>query len=411
MVEWLKGLKEKPGVAHLMRAGQRFTGRLGNQFGAAITYFSVLALVPIVMFAFAITGFILVVVKPELMQELLTAISGAMGDLPDDAKNSLLGVVENALTNYASIGIIGLLSAAYAGAGWVGNLKSAVRAQWRPDFDMTENKKNIVVETLLNLVILVGLLLMIAITFALSSLATSMTDVIISWLRLDEIPGIGFLLRFVPIIVSIGAGWLLFMFIYTIFPEKETEISKRAIRRGALIGAVGLALLQYLFSFLIGMFTGNPAAALFGPVIALMLFFNLFARLILFVAAWIATATQAALSTVDDDPLVADAYEDDVEPSGAESSRPDADRTGARDQTPAGVASASSHRASGTDAPSRASTAAWTPENQHTEPVSQTAAQKAVKIGMGAGYVTGAATGVGLGALVAAIASKVTKRR
>ena len=233
MVEWLKGLKEKPGIAHLLRAGQRFTGRLGNQFGAAITYFSVLALVPIVMFAFAITGFILVVLRPEMMQELLAIISGAMGDLPEDAKNSLLGVVENALTNYASIGIIGLLSAAYAGAGWVGNLKSAVRAQWRPDFDMTENKKNIIVETLINLAILVGLLLMIAITFALASLATSLTGTIISWLQLDEIPGIGFLLRFVPIIVSIGAGWLLFMFIYTVFPEKEIETSKRAIRRGA----------------------------------------------------------------------------------------------------------------------------------------------------------------------------------
>lgn len=404
MLEWLKGLKEKPGIAHLLRAGQRFTGRLGNQFGAAVTYFSVLALVPIIMFAFAITGFILVVVKPELMQELLASISQAMGDFPDSTKESLLGVVENALTNYAGIGIIGLLSAGYAGAGWIGNLKSAVRAQWRPDFDMTESKKNIVVETLLNLAILIGLLLMIAVTFALASLATSMTGMVISWLQLDEIPGISFLLRFVPILVSIGAGWLLFMFIYTVFPEKEIETSGKAVRRGALIGAIGLAVLQYLFSFLVGIFANNAAAALFGPVIALMLFFNLFARLILFVAAWIATATQAALSTVDDDPVTG------TEDSGTEDSDTDKSDTGDRQSVPTGTDEAAARPAS-TAARTYASTAAWTPENQHTEPVSQAAAKKAVKVGMGAGYVTGAATGVGLGALIAAIASKVGRKR
>ena len=180
-----------------------------------------------------------------------------------------------------------------------------------------------------------------------------------------------------------------------------------------MIGAVGLAVLQYLFSFLVGMFTGNPAAALFGPVIALMLFFNLFARLILFVAAWIATATQAALSTVDD-PMVEAG--DDEEAGESDVSETGPDRTDERDREPVGVGaagrSARTRRTTEGDAGSRASTSAWTPENQHTEPVSQAAAQKAVKVGMGAGYVTGAATGVGLGALVAAIASRLgTKRR
>jgi len=45
-----------------------------------------------------------------------------------------------------------------------------------------------------------------------------------------------------------------------------------------------------------GKFSGNPAAAVFGPVIVLMLFFNLFARLNLYVAAWIATSVQPAVA-------------------------------------------------------------------------------------------------------------------
>ena len=70
------------------------------------------------------------------------------------------------------------------------------------------------------------------------------------------------------------------------------------VRRGALVGAVGLGLLQYLSTFLIGRFSSNPAFAIFGSVIALMLFFNLFARLILIMAAWIATARHPAVPRV-----------------------------------------------------------------------------------------------------------------
>lgn len=33
-------IKQLPVIAHLIRAAERFNDRLGNQFGAAITYFS-----------------------------------------------------------------------------------------------------------------------------------------------------------------------------------------------------------------------------------------------------------------------------------------------------------------------------------------------------------------------------------
>lgn len=36
-------------VAHIIRAAERFNDRLGNQFGAAITYFSFLSMIPILM--------------------------------------------------------------------------------------------------------------------------------------------------------------------------------------------------------------------------------------------------------------------------------------------------------------------------------------------------------------------------
>ncbi|VTP82303.1 Inner membrane protein yhjD [Leclercia adecarboxylata] len=46
-------IQQQPMIAHLLRATERFNDRLGNQFGAAITYFSFLSMIPILMLSFA----------------------------------------------------------------------------------------------------------------------------------------------------------------------------------------------------------------------------------------------------------------------------------------------------------------------------------------------------------------------
>lgn len=350
----------RPGIAHLLRAGERYTTRLGDQFGGAITYFSVLALVPILMFAFSITGFTLTVLRPDLLPVVAESVSAAIGVAEGDTADELAAKIEEFLENYAAVGIIGLLSAMYSGSGWAGNLKNAVQAQMRSNFDFAEKKQNVFLKVLANLLILIGLLILVAITFSLASVSTALSGTVIGWLGLEDIVWLRPVLSLVPTIISVGAGWVLFMYLFVVLPE--TWFPWRTVRRAALIGSIGLGLLQYLTSFLVGIFAGNAAAAVFGPVIALMLFFNLFARLILFVAAWIATAHQPAKPVVEPEERVRFALH---------------------------------------------------PEAGGPEPalVPQEVAVRSVRVGMGAGYVTGAATGVGLGAIIASIAARIAKRR
>ncbi len=359
MLERLKQLKDKPWIAHLLRASERFTGRMGHQFGAAITYFSVLALVPLVMLAFAITGFVLTDLRPELLDQLQAYLSDRLGRSAQTSR--LLELINQWLHNYRSVGLAGLVSALYSGAGWMGNLRDAVRAQWRSNFATPLKKENIAVKTLLNLLRLLGLIVAVGITFGLAALSTSLSDVVISALRLDDLTWLSPVLKLVPVVVSLGAGWLLFMYLYTVLPEEREPWP--AIRRGALLGSVGLVVLQYLATFLIGMFAGNAAAGVFGPVITLMLFFNLFARLILFVAAWIST---------NDEP----AFPASPEPSANEVVR----------------------------FPLRPS------DGAEPAPIRPEVAARSVRISLGAGYVTGAATGLGIGALLAAFVTRRGRR-
>lgn len=360
MKEWIERIKAQPGIAHLIRTGERYTTRLGDQFGAAITYFSVLALVPILMFAFSITGFVLTYARPDLMQAVVEAATAAVGGTGGDSGQKIADMIEEFLRNWPAVGAAGLVSAMYSGSGWIGNLKQAVQGQMRENFDYAEKKENFLVKIGVNLLILIGLLILVALTFSLASLSTSLSGTVIGWLGLDDLPWLRPVLSLVPVIISVGAGWVLFMYLYTVLPEYR--FPWRTVRRGALIGSIGLGVLQYLTSFLVGIFADNAAAALFGPVIALMLFFNLFARLILFVAAWIATAHQPAVAPVQVEERVRFALH---------------------------------------------------PEPAEPEPVlvPQEVAVRSVRVGMGAGYVTGAATGVGLGAVIAALAGRLARRR
>jgi membrane protein len=392
-------ITERPAIAHLIRGYRRFNERLGNQFGAAITYFSVLAIVPIIMFAFSVLGFVLVVAAPQLMDDTMNGIRSALGGLDRSTQDSIVGLITDSLQHYAAIGVIGLLSALYSGAGWVGNLKDAVRAQWRPSFDVQVKKENFVVKTLSNIAILIGLLILMGVTFALASISTSLSGDIVGWVGLGRVGWLQPVLQLVPIAISIGAGWLVFMYLYLVLPE--TREPWPAVRRGSLIGAVGLGLLQYLTSFLIGRFAQNPTAALFGPVIALMLFFNLFARLILFVAAWIGTAEHPA------EPEQARAAEDEGRDRATDLGRddrapgPEPDAAGHR--IPAGAAAGQGIR-TGTGDPR----GDWS-----TTPglVREQVAVRSVQAGVRTGYLTGAATGAGAGAAMAYLANRIRSRR
>lgn len=364
-------ITERPMVAHLLRAFKRFSTRLGNQFGAAITYFSILAIVPIVMFAFSVLGLVLVVINPDLMDQVIDRIRSVTSGMDHDTQTKLVDIVSDALHHWAAIGIVGLLSAMYSGAGWMNNLKNAVRAQWRPNFDLGISKENFLIKTLKNFTFLVGFLIMIVVTFAVASVATSLADDIVGWMGLEDVSWLTPVLRVLPVAVSIAAGWLVFMYLYLVLPQ--TREPWWAVRRGALIGAVGLAILQYLTSFLMSTFSSKPSAAVFGPVIVLMLFFNLFARLILFVAAWIGTAEHDVVETVEDTGPEAGA---DTQPE----SRTSSDRRGPWSSAPAGM-------------------------------VPQQVAVRSVRVGTRTGYLTGAATGAGAGAVLAYVVNKISRRR
>src|SRR5699024_12078216 len=123
-------------------------------------------------------------------------------------------------------------------------------------------------------------------TVALTVVGTGLRSVIADWLGLS-----GFaqsLLFIVPIIITLAAAWLIFMFLFTMLPERPVD--RRAKIRGSFIGAVAFLIRINFATVRVNLFSGNKAAGAFGSIIALIRTPDVFARIILCSAARIGTA-------------------------------------------------------------------------------------------------------------------------
>ncbi len=350
MVKWWQRFSERPLVAHVLRAIERFNLRGGAQLSAAIAYFSVLSLVPILMLAFSVLGLVLTVFQPDLVVALKEWIEAQFAGVSDDATlKQILDVIENYLANWATLLLAALAVGFWFGSSWFGNLKRAVRLVMREDVDNPGKLLPWLLDILANFAGLVALLVGIALTFGASFAATWLTDQIGSALGLSAGFGWSLALRLISLAVGFAAGTGMFWLLYTWFTPHP--ISPAHLWVGAGTGAASLLVLQLIAGYVVQAFSRNVTATVFGSVIVLMLFLNLFATLVLFIAAWLATQAQPA------DP------EPESEPTGE-------------------------------------------PEPVERRPgelyVSSKVAEKSMGVGLGTGYVVGTATGLGLGALVVA---------
>lgn len=278
----------RPGAAHLIRAWQRFSDRMGNQFAAAITYFSFLSLVPIVMVGFSVAGIILSA-QPSALADLKGQITRLM---PSSGLGDKIGtLIDHAVGQSLTVGIVGLVIAAYSGLSWMGNVRDAVHAQWRPQWDKPpRHRPTFLMRYVWDLVTLSGLLVAILISFSLTAVGTAANGLVMRLLHVGEGSFLSALLGVGPFIVAVGAGMVIFGWMYTALPDRRERADRRTLVIGAAAMSVVFEVLKAALAVLVARMSSSPSGAVFGSVIGLLLLFNLVARAFLMVAAWMSTA-------------------------------------------------------------------------------------------------------------------------
>lgn len=275
--------RRRPGVDHVLRAYDAFTERYGMHYAAALTYFSVLSLFPILLVAFSALGFVLAG-NQELQNQLTGAAKTAM---PPGVLRDLIGdLIGTAVAKRGSTGVIGIVIALYSGIGWMGNLRDALTAQW----GVAKPALSMVPRMLKDLLAMIGLGVAMVVSFGVTALASGFTNQVLELLGLADEVWAKFLLRGLGVVLSLAANWIIFMWIIARLPR--ARVSARSAIRGALVMAVGFEILKQVMTIYLSSLGGNPAYQMFGPILGLMVFANFVWQLLLFLTAWIATAKE-----------------------------------------------------------------------------------------------------------------------
>jgi membrane protein len=267
---------------HLVRAGARYTQRHGNHYAAAITYFSVLALFPLILVAVAALGYVLFL-QPDLLDQLKAGISK---NAPAGLDTLILPIVEGAITARSTIGIIALVGALYTGIGWMSNLREALSEQW----GQVPATPPILKRTLFDLLTLIGLGLAMVGSFAITGLASGFAGTVLTFVGLAEQGWARFLLGLLGVVLGLLANWLIFLWVIARLPREHATLHSAA--KAAVLGAVGFEVLKQVMTVYLRSVTDSPTGQIIGPIVGLMVFAYFTSRFILFVTAWAATARE-----------------------------------------------------------------------------------------------------------------------
>lgn len=263
-----------------MRAYTRFSERRGGFFAAGLTYYTIFALFPLLMVGFAVVGFTLSR-RPHLLNmidnRIRASVSSALGQ-------QLVDLMNSAIDARASVGIIGLATASWAGLGWMSRLRVALSEMWAHPIEPDGYLRS----KLSDLAAMVTTFVVTMATIALTALGhVRPMAAALRWLGIPELSVFDMIFRAVSVLVSLLVSWLLFTWMIARLPRQPGRFVTSM--RAGLMAAVGFELFKQGASIYLRIVLRSPAGATFGPVLGLMVFAYVTAYLVLFATAWAAT--------------------------------------------------------------------------------------------------------------------------
>ncbi|MEU1119456.1 MULTISPECIES: YihY/virulence factor BrkB family protein [unclassified Streptomyces] len=283
-MDWLRKL---PGIGPLVEKGMRTHAwqayeRLDQvhwtRLAAAMTFISFLALFPLLTVAAAVAA-------ATLSKKQQNTLEGKISEQVPGISDQL---DLNALV--ANAGTVGLVAGAlllFTGIGWVGSMRECLRAVW----ELADEEENPVLRKAKDAGVLLGLGGAGLASFAASGLASLAVGWTADLLGVDEKGWGAVLLQVIAFAIAVLADFLLLLYVLTLLPGVQPP--RRALLTAGLIGAAGFELLKLLLGGYMKGVASKSMYGAFGVPVALLLWINFTAKLLLFCAAWTATRKAA----------------------------------------------------------------------------------------------------------------------
>ena len=217
--------------------------------GAAIAYYTLFALAPLLLLVIAVAGF--VVGRDVVRSELIAQIAGLLGRDGADAVQAILERANKPRDGIAAT-LLGLSGLIFAGTGAFLELQAALNMIWRvrsetnAGFDIRRLLKRRLVS--LGVVVLIGFFLLVSL-----SISAAM-QIFTGWLQ-ALMPGVPLLIMIINQTLSLVITTALFGLLFRVLPD--VHLRWRDVSVGAFVTAILFAVGQ----FLIGLYLGKSALA------------------------------------------------------------------------------------------------------------------------------------------------------
>lgn len=271
----------------LVRAFLLYSSHRGPMLADSVTYRALFSIFAGVLLGFSIAALWLAG-NPDAWDALVAAVDsvipGLVGTLIDPDDISL----EATFTVTGIASIAGLIGAA---VGAIMALRNALRLI----ADEVVNDTFWLWVILRNVALAIGIGAALAATAALTMLLTAGTDLVRDWFGLSAEAGLwGTRLLQIAVVFLLDAAIIAVLFASL----SGVKAGWRTLWGGALLGAVGLIVLQELSGLFVGGAASNPLLATFASLIALLLWVNLSTQVILISSAFIITGVNDARDRV-----------------------------------------------------------------------------------------------------------------
>ncbi|GAA3600354.1 inner membrane protein YhjD [Nonomuraea rosea] len=270
---WRRARDRHGWLDHLVRAVVRYDQADGGRLSAALTYYAFFATFALALLAFAILGRVLD--DPTVLATVQHYLSENFPRLDVQALRDARGTA----------GLVAFVALPLTGLFWMDTLRSATRAIWQ----MKEYPGNFLLRQLIDLGVVAGLGLLLALSLAVAFAA----ERLLTWLAVitvgpEALPA-QWVLTAAGFVLGLGVNTLLAMALLTGPPRLRLPL--RRVIGPALVITIGLEGLKTLGQAYVNLTVANPAYQVVAGAAGMLLFLKVLNQLILFATALAATST------------------------------------------------------------------------------------------------------------------------
>lgn len=229
----------------LKETGSEWVNDKAPRLGAALAYYTVFSIAPLIIIAITITG----LVFADSQAQVLSEVRKAMGDKGADAVQSMIAATEKPAQSIVAT-ILGFATLFFGAAGVVVQLKDALNTIW----DVEEAPSGGIIGFLKKYFLSFTVILGIGFLLLVSLLLEAGLAVVGQFVK-DNMPALGLLMQIGGVAISFGAITLLFAMLFKFLPDVEVAW------RDVWVGAILTSLLFVVGKFGLGLYLGKAAAA------------------------------------------------------------------------------------------------------------------------------------------------------